>query len=235
MGSCQHLKSHDNDTQDNQHHAGSSVQCCRFCLIGKNSCDTRPEQGKDDTQEKYRPVRHTADHKVGSSSGQSSETHNKHAGTHSCLQLVAKDTGQDQEHHHTAACTDKATDKTDHHAADHGLDSPLFRRNTFHSLFCCHDRADNEFDTKKEGHEYGKASHSLGRNQAGNVASNGGKDQNTYHHDQAVFDIQVLVFVIGVSGNGTCEYVRGQGNTYRHVRIHMQECDQHGTYDRSGT
>lgn len=66
------------------------------------------------------------DGEMGNGAGQGGEGHNEHASAHGCLQLVAQHRGQDQQHHHAAACAHKATDEANDDAADHGLDGTLF-------------------------------------------------------------------------------------------------------------
>ena len=54
---------------------------------------------------------------MGQRAGKGCKGHDKNAGSHSGFQLIAKYAGEDEKHHHAAACADKAADKADEHSA----------------------------------------------------------------------------------------------------------------------
>ena len=232
--SGQKIKSHNHKAQNNEHHAGGTVQSLRFCLVGEDCCDPCPDQGEDHTEEKDQPVGRAADHEMGDRSGEGGKSHDENAGAHSSFELIAQDAGEDEEHHHTAAGSDETADEADYYAADHGLDGPFFRGNAGHGFLGGHDRAEDEFNAQKESHKDGKAAHGLGGNKACDVASHCRKDQDAGHHDEAVPDVQIFVFVIGVGGNGARQHVGGQGDAHGHVGVHIQKSDEHGADDCGG-
>ena len=157
------------------------------------------------------PVRRTADGEMADSSGQGREGHDEHAGTHSRFQLVAEDAGEDEEHHHAAACADKAADEADEDAADDGLDGPLLCADALHGLFGGHDGPDDELDAQQEGHEHREAAHGGRGEQAGHPAAHHREHQHAHHHDEAVFDVEVLVFMVGVGRDGAGQHIRREG------------------------
>ena len=171
---------------------------------------------------------------MGHGTGESSEGHNEYAGAHGGLQLVAQDAGEDEEHHHAAARANKAADKANEAAADQGLDGPLFRGDTFHSLLGGHHRSHNELNAQQERHKHGEAAHGLGRQQTRHVAAHHRKGQHGKHHNDPVFDIQVFVLPIGIGGHGTGQHIGGQGNAHGHIGVHVQKGDQHGADDCRG-
>ena len=85
---------------------------------------------------------------MGNGACQSRKCHDKDAGADRCFQFVAKNRCQDQKHHHAAAGTDKAADKSDHHTADDRLDRTFFGRNALHGFLGGHDRTHDKFDTE---------------------------------------------------------------------------------------
>ena len=172
---------------------------------------------------------------MGDSTGQGGEGHNEHAGAHGGLQLVAQHTGEDEQHHHAAACADEAADEADEHIAHDGLDGTLFGADTLHSFLGRHDRAHNELDAQQEGHEHREAAHGGRGHSAGHPAAHHREHQHAGHHDQTVFDIQVLVFVVGIGRNGAGQHIRRQGNAHRHIGVHVQEGDEHGADNCSRT
>ena len=171
---------------------------------------------------------------MGDRAGQGGEGHNEHAGAHGSLELVAQDTGQDEQHHHTAAGTDKAADHPDDHTADDRLEGTLLSRDPLHGFFGGHNGLDDEFNAQQECHKHREAAHGGGRHQACHPAAHHGEQQHAGHHNQAVFDIQVFVFVVGVGRHRTGQHIRGKGNADRHVGVHPQEGDEHRADDSGG-
>ena len=108
-----HGKRHHHDSQNHQNHTRHPVQGLRGRFIGKHRRNPRPEQCKYYAENPDRPVRHAADGEMRYRAGQCCEGHDKYAGSNRCFQFVAQHGGQDEKHHHTAACTHEATDKTD--------------------------------------------------------------------------------------------------------------------------
>ena len=69
----------------------------------------------------------------------------------------------------------------------------------------------------------------------GDVTADHGERKHADHHQQAVFYIQIFVFTVGVGGHSARQYVGRQGNADRHVRVHVQEGDEHGADDGGST
>ena len=111
---------------------------------------------------------------------------------------------------------------------------PMTMPQTQHCLLGGHNGTDDELDAQQERHDHGEASHGAGGHQAGDVAACHGEQKHGDHHNDAVPDIQVLVFAVGVGGDGAGQHVGGQSDAYRHVGVHAQKCDEHGTDDRRG-
>ena len=220
--------------QQHKDNAGGAVQGLRRGFVGKYRRDPRPDQREHHAQGKHCPVRCAADGKVRDSTGQRGEGHDEHTGAHGGFQLVAQHAGQDQRHHHAAARTHEAADKADQNAAHNGLNGALLGGNALHGLLGGHNGADDELDAQQEGHEYGEASHGVGGEKAGNIAAHHGEQKHRRHHDKAVAHVQIPVFMIGVGGDGAGQHVGGQSDAYRHVGVHAQKCDEHGTDDRRG-
>ena len=65
-------------------------------------------------------------------------------------------------------------------------------------VLCRHDGADDEFDAQQERHEHGEIAHRVRRDKARREAPDHGENQHARHHNQAVFDIEISVFVVGV-------------------------------------
>ena len=168
-------------------------------------------------------------------SGKSREGHNKYACSHSCLQFVTKNRCQDQKHHHTTAGTDKTTDKAYQNTTDDRLHGTFFCRYLCHGFLRSHDRTNDKFNTKKEGHKNREVSHCCGWYQAWYIASKYLKQQHGNHHDQTIFHIQILIFSIGICRHGTRQYIRRQGDSHCHVWIHSQKGNQHRTDNRCRT
>ena len=229
------LKAHYDDSQEYQEHTGGTVQGFGGCLVCEHRGNPGPQEGKNNAQEEYTPVRRTTDGKMGSSTGKRRKGHDEHTGSYGSFQLIPQDTCENQQHHHSAARSYKAADKTNHAAADQRLHRPFPGGNALHGLFGGHNRPDNEFHTQQEGHKHGKAAHGSGGNETGNVASHNGKGQHTDHHNQAVSYIQVFVLSIGVGRHRTGQNIGGKGDAYRHIGLHVKKCNQHGTDDRGGT
>ena len=172
---------------------------------------------------------------MGYRTGQGGEGHNKHAGSNGGFQLIAHDAGENQQHHHAAAGADEAADKANDHAADHGLDSPLFGVGLSHGLLGGHDGTDNELDAKQKGHKHREAAHGGRGHQTCDVTAHHGEEQHAEHHNQAVFDVQIFVFMVGVGGDSAGQHIGGQSDANGHVGIHPQEGDEHGADHRGGT
>lgn len=51
------------------------------------------------------------------------------------------------------------------------------------------------------------------------------------HHDEAVFHVQILILVVGVSGHRAGQNVRRKGDAHGHVGVHAQKRDEHGADD----
>lgn len=141
------VKTHNCNAQHHQDHTGDTVQGLRGRLVGEQCSDPRPDQGKYNAQDPYRPVRHTADGKMGGSTGKCGKCHDEDAGSYSGLQFITQDRGQDQQHHHTATGTDEATDEADQHTAYQRLDGSFLRGDTLHGFLGGHYGTDDEFDT----------------------------------------------------------------------------------------
>ena len=178
------------------------------------------------------PVRRTADHEVGDCTGEGGESHDEHAGAHSRLELIAQHAGEDEQHHHAAARTDESADEADEHAAHQRLDSPLFGADALHGFLGGHDRAQDKLDAQQEGHEHREAAHGGRGHLAGHPAAHHREGKHAGHHDQAVSDIQVLIFMVGVGGHRTGQHIGGKGNAHRHIGVHVQKGDEHGADDR---
>lgn len=143
-------------------------------------------------------------------SGKSSEGHDEHAGAHGCLQLVAQNAGQDQQHHHPTACTDEAADRSDHGPADDRLYDAFSAADSIHGAFGGHDRLHDEPDPQQKCHKYGKTAHCGVGEKACDETSNGSEEQDGDHHDRSIADIEVFVLAIGVCTYGTGQDITGQ-------------------------
>ena len=172
---------------------------------------------------------------MGDSTRQGRERHDEDAGAHGGLELIAQHAGEDEEHHHTAAGPHKAADQADDDTADDGLDRTLFRGDPLHGLFGGHDRLDNELDSQQERHKHREAAHRPRGNKACQPAAHHRESQHAGHHDEAVFHVQILILVVGVSGHRTGQNVRRKGNAHGHVGVHAQKRDEHGADDRRRT
>ena len=179
------------------------------------------------------PLRGSCRHQAtgGVFSAQQVKAHDEHTGAHGSLQLVAQHAGEDEQHHHAAARADKAADETDEHSAHKGLDRTLFCADALHGFLGGHHWAHNKLDAQQEGHEHREASHGGRGHSAGHPAANYREQQHAGQHDQAVFDIQILVFVVGIGGHRAGQHIRRQGNAHRHIGVHVQEGDEHGADD----
>ena len=232
---CQSGEYHNSNSQYDENNTGRTVKRFRCRFIGKNRCDTSPDKRENHAKHPHKRIRHAADGEVRDCTGQRGERHDKYASADCGFQFVAEHGGQNQQHHHAAAGTDKTADKPDQHTADDGLHGTLVRRYAHHCLFGGHNRTDDEFDAEQEGHKYGKASHCPRGQQAGDVTADHGERKHADHHQQAVFYIQIFVFTVGVGGHSARQYVGRQGNADRHVRVHVQEGDEHGADDGGST
>ena len=61
----QQVEQHHHNAQYHKDHAGGPVQRFGRCLVGEHSGDPRPDQREHHAQDENRPVRRTADGKVG--------------------------------------------------------------------------------------------------------------------------------------------------------------------------
>ena len=164
--------------------------------------------------------------------GKGCKGHNEYAGTHSGFQLIPQHTGQDQQHHHAAACTDKPANKADHHTTDHRLYKPLFGVYRFHCVLGGHNRLYNKLNAEQECHKYRETAHRAVGHLAGNPAAHHGKAQNRYHHHNAVADVQIFVFAIGISADRAGQHIAGQCNAHSLVSGHIQKGNEHRADDR---
>ena len=169
---------------------------------------------------------------MGHRTGQGGKGHDEHAGAHGSFQFVPQHAGEDEQHHHAAARADKAADEADKHAAHHRLHRALLCADPLHGFLGGHDRAQNELDAQQKGHEHREAAHGGGGHLAGHPAAHHRKGKHACHHDQAVFEIQILVFMIGIGRHRAGKHIRGKGNAHRHVGVHVQKGDEHGADDR---
>ncbi len=48
------------------------------------------------------------------------------------------------------------------------------------------------------------------------------------------FYVQILIFMVGVGGDGAGQHIRGKGDAHSHVRVHVQKGDEHGADDGGG-
>ena len=88
-------------------------------------------------------------------------------------------------------------------------------------LLWCQYRLDDEFDAKEKSHQGRKAAHSSFGDNAGDVAAHQGEAQDADHHDNAVFDIEVFIFAIGIGGSSAGQDITGKSNANGKVWIHM--------------
>ena len=141
------MKTHNCNAQHHQDHTGDTVQGPGGRLVGEQCSDPRPDQGKYNAQDPYRPVGHTTDGKMGCSTGKCGKCHDEDAGSYSGLQFITQDRSQDQQHHHTAAGADETADEADHHAAYQRLEGSFLCGDALHGFLGGHYGTDNEFDT----------------------------------------------------------------------------------------
>ncbi len=227
---------HDNHcAEDGEHNSQGTVQSLCRSFVGKDGSDSGEEQGACHAQKQYSDIRHSAQIKMTGSAGKCGKGHDEYTGANGGFQLVAKNGGEDQKHHHAAAGSHKAADQADDDSAENGLDDPGLFVNGHHSFLGGHDRFYNKFDSKKHGHNSGKAAHGISRNKFGKKAGNEGKNHNRKHHHKPVFNIQVFVFSIFISGDSTGQHITGESDSDGLVRFHAKEGDEHGADDSGGT
>lgn len=153
------IYSKDRDPQDGEHDPCCPIQGHGAGSVGEFCGDLCPEQCGQDAEEQALQIWYAADGKMTDGPCKSGKSHDEHAGTHSGLQLISQNTGQDQEHHHPAARADKTADESDDGPAGHGLDDPFSVADSVHGFFRGHDRFYDEFDPEQQGHGYGKTLH----------------------------------------------------------------------------
>ena len=105
-------------TQEGKHTSRSPVQSFGRCLIGKPGGQPCPYKREKDTEQQGRNIRNPSDGKVGNRAGKCREGHDKDAGSYCRFQFIAQNTGEDKKHHHSAAGSDKAADKSDQGSAE---------------------------------------------------------------------------------------------------------------------
>ena len=110
----------------------------------------------------------------------------------------------------------------------------FFRGDALHGLLGGHDRADDELDAQQEGHEDREAAHGGRGEQTGDVAAHHREQQHACHHDEAVLDVQILVFMVGVGRYCAGQHVRRKGDADSHIRVHTEEGDEHRADDGGG-
>ena len=104
----------DRNAKDDQNRAGNAIEGLWLRLIGKKCGELRKQQSAQYAHDEHYHVRCAADGEVADSAGQGSRAHNKHTGADRRFQLVTQHGGQNEQHHHAAACPDEAADKADH-------------------------------------------------------------------------------------------------------------------------
>ena len=139
----------DRATQYGEHDTGRAVERFGACSVCKLSSDARPQQCECDAEDERQQLRRASNQKMAACTGQCGKCHDKDAGSHSCFQLVAQHTGQDQKHHHSAACTHKPADKSDDRTTYDRLDEAFSGVCGCHRFLGGHDRFYNKFDTEK--------------------------------------------------------------------------------------
>ena len=228
------LKAHQGKAQHHEHHARCAVEGLGLRTVGKDCGDTRPEEREDDAQHPCEHIRQSLDGKVGNGAGQGGEGHDENARADGRFQLVAHDAREDEQHHHAAARADEAADHADYRAADERLHRALFRVHLRHRFLRGHHGAQDEFDAQQERHEDGEAAHRRRGDEACRVAADNGEEQHTRHHDEAVFNVEILVFVVGVGRDGAREHIGRERDAHGHVGLNTQKGDQHGADDCGG-
>lgn len=215
--------------------AQGAVHDLRGRFIGEFGCQHGEDQGENDAHGEDGIIRDAAaDGKVGDGACQGGKGHDKHAGPHGGLQLIAQHADQDQEHHHAAACADKAADQAHRRAADDRLHGGLFSATGLVALPGRHDRLENELQPREQGHEHGEAAHGGLGEQGGDIAAHQRKDQHGDEHDEAVFHVQIAVLFVGVGRDCRGQHIRGQGNADGLIGVHVQKCDEHRRDHRRG-
>ena len=200
-------KAHHGNTQHHEHHARCAVEGLGLRTVGKDCGDTRPEERENDAQHPCERIRQSPDGKVGNGAGQGGEGHDENARADGRFQLVAHHAREDEQHHHAAARADEAADHADHRAADERLHRALFRVRLRHRFLRGHHGAQDELDAQQERHEDGEAAHRRRGDEACRVAADDGEEQHARHHDESVFDVEILVFVVGVGRDGAREHI----------------------------
>ena len=140
-------------------------------------------------------------------SGKCGEGHDKDACSNGCFEFVSQNRSQDQKHHHTAAGTDEAAYKSNDDTTDNGLYGTFLSGYALHRFLGSHNRSHNEFDTQQESHKDGEIPHGGRWYETGYITAHNSENQYGSHHDQAVFDIQILVLAVSISGNGAGQYI----------------------------
>ena len=153
--------------------------------------------------------------------GEGGRTHDENAGADGGFQLITQHGGEYKQHHHAAASAHKATDETDHSAAEDRTNRFLSGGGGLKPLLWRQYRLDDKLDAEKESHQGRKAAHSSFGDNAGDVAAHQSETQDADHHDNAVFDIEVFIFAIGIGGSSAGQDITGKSNANGKVGIHM--------------
>ena len=232
--SAQEVDGEDRKAQGGEDDAYGPVEGLGAGLVGEQGGDPGPQQGERHAEDQAPQIRRAADGKVADRAGERRKGHDEDAGAHGGLQLIPQHAGQQKEHHHAAPRTHKAADEPHRRAADGGAGRPLLGADPRHGLLGGHHRPDDEADPQQHGHEHREAAHGGVGDGAGDPAAHQREKKNRRHHHKPVFDVQVLVFSVGIGADGAGQHVAGQGDPHRLVGRHTQKGDQHGADDRGG-
>lgn len=105
----------------NQHRNADDKQNNTYDTVKNFGCrpvrylrgDESENECRGNAYAKVKEIRRSVYDKMTEGACEGGERHHKDAGTNSCLELVAEHRGEDHQHHHTAARTDKSADETD--------------------------------------------------------------------------------------------------------------------------
>ena len=193
----------------------------------------RKHKRADNADNKRLNIRHSADYKMADGACERSGAHNKHACADCRFKLVTKHGGEHQEHHHSAAGTDKAANEADRRAACNGANRLLLCRGGKQALFRLRYRLNYEFNAEQKGHKNGKITHCCFGHNTCNIAARHREAKHGNHHYDSVFYIKIFIFSISYCRGGTGKNIAGKSNAHCKIRIHVKKSYQQRGYNRS--
>ena len=112
------IHSQDHNTEQGQDDARDAVEGLWGQFVCPKGGDSCPDEGENHAQDQHGKVGCTAKGEMADRAGQRREGHDENTCSYSGFQFVAEYGGQNNQHHHAPACTDKSADEADEDAAD---------------------------------------------------------------------------------------------------------------------